>query len=117
MLKMYYLYFVLSLTKQVPPGSFYHFNSNSRIFDLVKWYKVPFPIQQPYNVNAINKINTLLTKAIAKRLLTDRPFGCLLSGGLDSSLVTSILVKILRKRGKQLKTTYIHLYWPVTGKF
>ena len=96
--------FKLSPTKQVAPGSFYHFNAKSCMFDLVRWYKVPFPVQQTYNVNAIGKINKLLTAAVTKRLLTDRPFGCLLSGGLDSSLVTSILVKILRKKGKKLKT-------------
>ena len=96
--------FTLSPTKQIPPGSFYHFNDKSCIFDLIKWYKVPFPVQQSYDVCVLDKINTLLTDAVAKRLLTDRPFGCLLSGGLDSSLVTSILVKILRKTGKKLKT-------------
>ncbi len=96
--------FGLSNTKQVPPGSFYHFDSDSGLFDLVKWYKVPNPVKQPTDVNVIGKINNLLTRATSKRLLTDRPFGCLLSGGLDSSLVTSILVKILKKSGQKLKT-------------
>ena len=96
--------FTLSPTKQIPPGSFYHFNAKSCMFDLVRWYKVPFPVQQLHEMKVISKINKLLTTAVAKRLLTDRPFGCLLSGGLDSSLVTSILTKILRKRGKKLKT-------------
>jgi len=98
--------FVLGNTKQVPPGSFYHFDSESNLFDLVSWYKIPHPIHPPVDVNVIGNINRLLTNAVAKRLLTDRPFGCLLSGGLDSSLVTSILVKILKKRksGEKLKT-------------
>lgn len=31
--------------------------------------------------------------AVKKRLMADRKIGCLLSGGLDSSLVAAILVK------------------------
>lgn len=34
-----------------------------------------------------------LTDAVNKRLMSERPIGCLLSGGLDSSLVTSLVHK------------------------
>lgn len=40
-------------------------------------------------------VNTTLTEAVKARLMSDRPVGCLLSGGLDSSLVVSILCKVL----------------------
>jgi asparagine synthase (glutamine-hydrolysing) len=36
-----------------------------------------------------------LERAVQKRLLSDRPIGCLLSGGLDSSIITALLVKFL----------------------
>lgn len=43
------------------------------------------------------KLRDILTAAVKKRLMTDVPFGMLLSGGLDSSLVCSIAVKLLNE--------------------
>jgi len=36
--------------------------------------------------------------------MSERPIGCLLSGGLDSSLVASVASSLLKERGKALKT-------------
>jgi asparagine synthase (glutamine-hydrolysing) len=61
--------------------------------------------------NNITELNCLYTKiydtlnnCVKKRLITDRPLGCLLSGGLDSSLIASIASKQLKEKGKILKT-------------
>ena len=52
-------------------------------------------------------INKYLTSAVVKRIHTsDRPIACLLSGGLDSSLITSIVSK---NYDKKLKTFSIGL--------
>lgn len=45
-----------------------------------------------------------LNNAVRRRMITDRPLGCLLSGGLDSSLVASIASRILKTDGKRLRT-------------
>ena len=55
----------------------------------------------------MKNIKTLLNKAVKKRLLSDRPIGCLLSGGLDSSLITALLAQHYPK-GK-LKTFSVGL--------
>jgi len=38
-----------------------------------------------------NDINNILRKSVKKRLMSDRKIGCLLSGGLDSSLIAGIV--------------------------
>jgi asparagine synthase (glutamine-hydrolysing) len=45
-----------------------------------------------------------LVEAVKCRLASDVPVGCLLSGGLDSSLTASISAKFLKEEGKRLNT-------------
>jgi asparagine synthase (glutamine-hydrolysing) len=51
----------------------------------------------------INIVNTLID-CVKVRLHSERNIGCLLSGGLDSSLVAAIASSELSKRGKRLRT-------------
>lgn len=57
-------------------------------------------------IKASRVIRFSLENAVSKRLMTERPIACLLSGGLDSSLIASIVQKNLRNLGLPSLKTY-----------
>ena len=76
--------------KQFPPGNYYELNSKK----FTQFYNYSYPTNPDQNIkNIMENINSLLKEATKKRLLSDRKIGCLLIGGLDSSLIAGILCK------------------------
>jgi asparagine synthase (glutamine-hydrolysing) len=79
-----------------------------------------FPVTEGESETEIlANIRELFTKAVVKRLMSERPVGCLLSGGLDSSLVTAIVARELKRVNPDtVLNTYsiglegsVDLYW------
>ena len=95
--------------KQFQPSSYmiYSYNENElqigRYFDFDK-IKIDLTSSFGFSSKTYLNINNMLIDSVRKRLISDRPIGCLLSGGLDSSLIASILSKYLKEQGKVLKT-------------
>lgn len=76
--------------KHFPPGHIYYRQQD--FSNIQKYCEFPQPSRVEFS-DAKDIINILLTKAVTKRLVSDRPKGFLLSGGLDSSLVASIAAR------------------------
>ena len=69
-----------------------------------------FPSKAMYYKHPERRLRFLLEEAVCKRVNnTDVEVGCLLSGGLDSSIVAAMAAKELGKDGKQIKTFCIGL--------
>lgn len=92
-----------------PPGSYMklQFLSDGKIRTRFRnYYNFDFPLLRTINTEeeALTLVHNEFTRAVTSRLEADRPLACLLSGGLDSSLVASIASKYLREHGQRLKT-------------
>ena len=111
---------IVSTCDQFRPGHYMTIHKDTTDYTPVPYFEYKYPLLDkhyegeptPYvsemsRVFFESKIKKLLTSAVDKRLMSERPIGCLLSGGLDSSLVTALVAKHY-PRGK-LKTFSIGL--------
>ena len=98
---------------QFPPGHYLiKDNKNCKFnkYHTLTQHYMPLCIKYTSFFNEINYYKSLikytLINAVKKRLVSDRPIACLLSGGLDSSLITSIVVSLLKNTTKNKLETF-----------
>ncbi len=79
-----------------PPGCFLD-SSNG---DIQKWYKRDWSEYDAVkdNVSSIVELKNALEASVHRQLMSDVPYGVLLSGGLDSSVVSAIAKKYSARR-------------------
>jgi asparagine synthase (glutamine-hydrolysing) len=93
--------------RHFPPGTIEVYNINTlTLSKRIQYHTVPWITNTTLTpTSAIESVRTALLQAVEKRMLTDRPVAALLSGGLDSSLIASIVQRFLTSSGQPpLKT-------------
>lgn len=96
-----------------PPGHYY----DGREKKLVKWYN---PDWREFDAvkdqtTDINKLQNALEDAVHRQLMSDVPYGVLLSGGLDSSITSALAKKFAKKRIESNDLT--EAWWPQLHSF
>lgn len=77
----------------------------STSIDWKEWYLPSYPREVSLSLPQIkSRVRELITEAVESRLDADRPIACLLSGGIDSSLVAAIAANYMKQKGKRIKT-------------
>ena len=84
----------------LPPGHYMTENMEICRYYNPKWLlnqEIPKYNLEVSDMEICTKIRETLTKSVEKRLMADVPYGVLLSGGLDSSLITAIASKLVKQ--------------------
>ena len=96
-----------------PPGHYY----TSKDGKLTQWYKRDWVDYNAVkdNKTSIDEIRDALEAAVHRQLMSDVPYGVLLSGGLDSSVTSAIAKKYAEKRVESGDTQ--DAWWPQLHSF
>jgi len=96
-----------------PPGYY----MSSKDGKLVQWYKRDWTDYEAVkdNETSIAKIKEALEAAVHRQLMSDVPYGVLLSGGLDSSVISAIAKKYAQKRIESDDAS--EAWWPQLHSF
>jgi asparagine synthase (glutamine-hydrolysing) len=96
-----------------PPGHFY----DSASGQLVRYYHKPwrdYAVTEGINVAAV-ELREAFEAAVHRQMMTDVPYGVLLSGGLDSSLVAACAARFARRRVEEDDAS--EAWWPRLHSF
>lgn len=98
--------------EEFPPGC-YRTNESEEFkrWYIPSWWDEHVPSQKA----DLKKLRDTLEHAVVKQLMTDVPYGVLLSGGLDSSLIASIVSKHASKRIEDNEQS--PAWWPQIHSF
>lgn len=88
-----------------PPGHYYTPKTGFVEYYKPAWYS-PDQANKPAD---LEKLRESLIASTKKRLMADVPLGVLLSGGLDSSLISSITARLVKDKGQKLHSFSIGL--------
>ncbi len=95
------------------PGHYF----DSEVGEMVKWYKRDWEEYENVEQNpaSIDELRMSLEAAVERQLMSDVPFGVLLSGGLDSSIISAVAKKYSTQRIEA--QGYKDAWWPKLHSF
>lgn len=88
---------IFKRTHKLEPGNYLIFNGKE--IKIERYWQLPLPLQSEDTAlltedQWIERLDRTITQAVSDRLISDVPLGALLSGGIDSSLVVSMMQKV-----------------------
>ena len=93
---------ISSNVQQFPPRTYLTLSSGDN-FDNIKFTSYMSFDNIPQTINDFEEAKKIIREefitSVESRLMADREYGCLLSGGLDSSLVAAITSKKCKENG------------------
>ncbi|WP_439405916.1 asparagine synthase B [Bradyrhizobium sp. DASA03076] len=102
---------VCETIQEFPPGHYY----TSRDRQFVKWYDPEWAHTVPARKVSLPALRAALDSAVKQQLMCDVPYGVLISGGLDSSLIAAI---VAQHRFKRIETGEVEeAWWPRLHSF
>jgi asparagine synthase (glutamine-hydrolysing) len=97
--------------QEFPPGHYYRGSEKQ----FVKWYDPVWAHTLPPERVSLQRLRTALETAVKQQLMCDVPYGVLISGGLDSSLVAAIAAQ---HRFKRIESGEVEeAWWPRVHSF
>jgi asparagine synthase (glutamine-hydrolysing) len=82
---------------RLDPGTVIRWRADTRTLHRRKFWKAKFVDADQRDSHVVSRALTVIEQAVSRQLVSDVPVGALLSGGLDSSVLTSLAA---RSRGK-----------------
>jgi asparagine synthase (glutamine-hydrolysing) len=99
---------ILEGVRKLPPAHALTYDLSARKIKVWRYWQIP----QPENNNCgcieelSNKLESLLEDSVRRQLIADVPIGILLSGGVDSSLITAIAARVSSKPVKTFTVAF-----------
>ncbi|MEE2787500.1 MAG: asparagine synthase-related protein [Myxococcota bacterium] len=77
-----------------PPGHYAVIDLRTQQIETQPYYTYDYPVSDDLDeAQVMDKLRSALIAGVDKRMMSDRPIGCLVSGGVDSSLVAALVAK------------------------